>query len=329
MTITKKFLQNSVLAGTLISLLLFTPGCMNNRRSLKNGVWRATLERADGHQVVFNFAVTDSSGQEIIYVFNATERMRVDSIIFRGDSVFIQMPFFDSYFSAKINADGSLQGSWTKDYGDRLAVMPFHAIPGDSMRLPAYARPAGDISGSWAVTIPQEQDTFRAIGLFQQSGNLLTGTFMTPSGDYRYLQGVVSGDTMKLSGFDGCHALLFTAILEGADTLRGGKLYSINSKAASWFAERKQYDSLPAAYAVSDIKPGTVKLDFRLRDMQAGKEVSLSDSAFQGKVVVIQLLGSWCPNCMDETAFFTRYYRNNHQRGVAFIGVDFERTADF
>lgn len=256
--------------------------------------------------------------------------MKVDSILFNGDSVFIQMPFFDSYFKAKINQDGSLQGTWTKNYGNRLAVMPFYARPGDSARLTAYAKPYRNVSGSWAAYFPGEmKDTSKAIGLFDQNGDQLTGTFMTPSGDYRYLQGVVSGDTMKLTGFDGCHALLFTAIIDSTDHLSRGKLYSINSPVAPWYAEKKVFDSLPSAYAVSNIKPGTVKLRFRLKDMLTNKEVSIADSAFLGKVVVIQILGSWCPNCLDETKFFTQYYKENHQRGVDFIGVDFERTADF
>lgn len=326
--ITANSIKRKLLIATgFLSFLFFIAGCSYTSHSLRNGVWRATLQRADGQQVVFNFQVTDSSGKEVMYVFNAGERMEVDSILFKNDSVFIQMPFFDSYFKAKINQDGSLQGTWTKNYGNRLAVMPFHAIPGDSTRLTAYAKADKNISGSWAAYFPgRRNDTFRAIGLFQQNGNQLTGTFMTPSGDYRYLQGVVSGDTMKLSGFDGCHALLFTALINGDSTISNGKLYSINSKEMPWYAEKKVFDSLPSAYSVDNIKPGTVKLDFHLKNMLTGKVVSLADSNYLGKVVVVQILGSWCPNCMDETKFFTQYYKENHQRGVDFIGIDFERT---
>lgn len=323
----KKFMHKITWAAGLLGALLFMAGCSGNRASLKTGDWRAVLQRADGRQVVFNFEVTDSSGKDVIYVFNANERMRVDSILFDGDSVFIQMPFFGSHFKAKINTDGSLQGTWTKNYGNRLAVMPFHAVPNDSVRLLAYVKPTRNISGSWLAAFPgNRKDTFKAIGLFEQAGNQLTGTFMTPSGDYRYLQGVVSGDTMKLSGFDGCHALLFTALINDDSTISDGQLYSINSKPMPWYAEKKVFDSLPAAYSIDNIKPGTVKLKFRLKDMQTSKEVSVSDSNYLGKVVVIQILGSWCPNCMDETTFFTQYYKENHQRGVDFIGIDFERT---
>lgn len=324
------FWNKLLFASGFLGIMFFISGCSNHQTSLKSGIWRAVLQRADGHQIVFNFEVTDSSGKDVIYVFNANNRLKVDNILFSGDSVFIQMPFFGSYFKAKINKNGSLQGTWIKDYGNRLAIMPFHATPGDSTRLAAYTKTNKDISGSWAAYFPGEnKDTSRAIGLFTQEGNQLTGTFLVPSGDYRYLQGVVSGDTMKLSGFDGCDAWLFTAIIDDANHLSGGKMYFINNPAAPWYAEKKVFDSLPSAYAIDNIKPHTVKLDFHLKDMLTGKEVSLADSNFLGKVVVIQILGSWCPNCMDETKFLTQYYRDNHQRGVDFVGIDFERTADF
>lgn len=318
------------LSLSILASVFFSTGFIKTGPTLRDGVWRAVLQRTDGQQVVFNFKVEDSLGQKVIYVFNSNDRLRVDSITFKGDSVFIQMPFFGSYFDAKINKDGSLRGTWTKDYGDRLAVMPFHAMPGDETRLFSYARPTGNVTGSWAASFPgQRQDTFKAIGLFNQKGNQITGTFMTPSGDYRYLQGVVSGDTVKLSGFDGCHALLFTALINGKNTLSDGKLYSINSREMNWSAVRKTFKTLPSAYSVDNIQPGKVRLSFHLKDMLTSEEVSITDKKYLGKVVVVQILGSWCPNCMDETRFFTQNYKRYHQRGVDFIGIDFERTADF
>jgi thiol-disulfide isomerase/thioredoxin len=55
------------------------------------------------------------------------------------------------------------------------------------------------------------------------------------------------------------------------------------------------------------VKPGEEKLHFTFKDLE-GKAVSINDDKFKNKVVVIQLMGSWCPNCMDETAFLSDYY---------------------
>ncbi|HZW69617.1 MAG TPA: TlpA family protein disulfide reductase, partial [Hanamia sp.] len=88
--------------------------------TLPNGTWRAAIQREDGHRIVFNFVTKDSAGKKIMYVINGKEHLLVDSIISRGDSVFIQMPFFESGFAAKLNADGNLQGEWIKHYGKRV-----------------------------------------------------------------------------------------------------------------------------------------------------------------------------------------------------------------
>jgi thiol-disulfide isomerase/thioredoxin len=57
--------------------------------------------------------------------------------------------------------------------------------------------------------------------------------------------------------------------------------------------------------------------------------VSLKDERFRGKVVVIQIMGSWCPNCMDETAFLSAYYRGNRGRGVEMLALAYEYSTDF
>jgi len=76
------------------------------------------------------------------------------------------------------------------------------------------------------------------------------------------------------------------------------------------------------------VKPGEEKLHFTFKDLQ-GKPVSINDDKFKNKVVVIQLMGSWCPNCMDETAFLSDYYNKNKQRGVEIIALAYEYSTDW
>ncbi len=314
-----------------LGIILFLSQCKTKQQSkLQNGIWRAELQREDGKQVVFNFKLTDSANQKVIYITNADASLRVDSIKMKKDSIFIQMPFFGSHFNAKITQEGTLEGFWIKEYGSKKEKMPFSAVPNDSTRIPASAKANGNIDGTWATTFGTGENQRKAIGIFKQEDNRVTGTFLTPVGDYRYLQGVISGDTLKLSGFDGCHALFFTAQLDSSQKkLSNGLMYSINSDPRSWSASKRKYDSLPKAYAVKNIPQGSVKADFSLKDFRSGKEVSINDSTYNGKVVVIQILGSWCPNCMDETRYLAPYYNKNKDRGVELIGVAFERTADF
>src|SRR5699024_10661679 len=132
-----------------------------------------------------------------------------------------------------------------------------------------------------------------------------------------------------VTGFDGSHALLFTALIDSSNQLHNGEKYSINSKATPWHADKKEFDSLPAAYAVQSYQPGEIKMHFNLKDMQTGEMVSLEDSTFKNQVVHLLILGSWCPNCMDETPFMINVYNKHKDKDLKLLGIDFERTADF
>lgn len=80
--------------------------------------------------------------------------------------------------------------------------------------------------------------------------------------------------------------------------------------------------------AVTAVKAGSDgKPVFNFKDLE-GKPVSLADDRFKGKVVILQLMGSWCPNCMDETAFLSEYYRKNKDRGVEIIALAYELSTD-
>jgi peroxiredoxin len=295
----------------------------------KNGYWHATILRPDGKEIVFNFESKDSAGKKIIYVINGKEHLLVDSIETRTDSVFIEMPFYESSFKAKINNEGNLQGIWIKKFGERVQILPFTAIYNKKERFEVTAMPVANISGRWVTEFKSRNDVDTIVAEFKQEGSHLSGTFLDPTGDYRYLDGIVSGDSLKLSTFDGAHAYLFTAKVDDNKKISGGKFYSGATSIQEWNAVKNDDAQVTDGFGETKIKPGSVKLNFSFPNSDDGSEVSINDKKYQGKVVVIQILGSWCPNCMDETKFLSDYYNKNHQRGVEIIGLAYERTADF
>jgi peroxiredoxin len=296
---------------------------------LKNGYWRATILRPDGQQIVFNFQSKDSAGKKIIYVINGKEHLLVDSIQTRADSVFIEMPFFESSFKAKINKEGNLEGIWVKKYGERVQTLPFKAVHNTKERFEVSTSPVANISGRWVTEFKTKNNSDTIIAEFKQEGSHLSGTFLDPTGDYRFLDGVVSDDSLKLSTFDGAHAFLFTAKIDNDKKISGGKFYSGARSIQDWNAEKNAKAEVADGFGETKIKPGTGKLNFTFPDSNDGHEVSINDKKYKGKVVVIQILGSWCPNCMDETKFLSDYYNKNHQRGIEIIGLAYERTTDF
>jgi thiol-disulfide isomerase/thioredoxin len=297
--------------------------------TLKNGYWRATIDRPDGQQVVFNFQTKDSLGKKIIYVINGKEHLLVDSIETRDDSVFIQMPFYESGFRARIMNNGNLEGTWVKYFGYRVRTMPFKAEYGTKERFKISAPPVSNISGRWETKFMEENKVSTMAAEFKQEGSYVTGTFLDPTGDMRFLQGVVSGDSLKLSTFDGANAYLFTAKIDNKNKISGGKFYAGETGVENWNAERNGNAITSDEFSGTKIKPNSGKLNFSFKDSKDGHIVSINDKRFKGKVVVIQILGSWCPNCMDETKFLSDYYNKNHQRGIEIIGLAYERTTDF
>ena len=191
------------------------------KNSLSAGQWRGELERTDGNNIIFNFEVNNKEHKPTIYIRNAAERLAVDDITTVQDSIFIRLPFFDSQFRAVVVNNNQIKGVWIKRLADRNLVMPFTAVNNGtkSYRFKTLdKKPVANITGRWAASFSDaaHKRTVESVGVFNQEGTTLTGSFLNPSGDYRYLEGVVDGDSLKLSGFDGGYAVLFTAKIDDA-----------------------------------------------------------------------------------------------------------------
>lgn len=311
--------MRKIFTGAVILLLSFSGFA-------QQGWWRAELQRADGHSIVFNFEWKQENGRPAWYIRNAGERIPVKNITRQGDSLLVQMPVFESQFRLKYSK-GLLEGVWIKSGAVKSQVMPFVARPGVE-RFTQGAPARANISGRWATTFaPPNRPGEPAIAEFVQKGNTLTGTFLTPTGDYRYLEGIVKGDSLKLSCFDGGHAYFFTAAITGAATLGNGVFYSGAVGKEEWTAVKNSKATLDLSGSAMYLRPGEERLHFSFADLD-GKQVSISDERFKNKVVVVQLMGSWCPNCMDETAFLAGYYTKNRQRGVEIVALAYEYTTD-
>jgi thiol-disulfide isomerase/thioredoxin len=208
-------------------------------------------------------------------------------------------------------------------------AMDFSAEQGQPWRFFKTAeKPAFNITGRWLATFDENGKKDIRVGEFKQVGAHVTGTFLTTTGDDRYLDGTVAGNKLYLSAFDGGHAFLFIADIKDPKTLVNGKDQAEYAEATNWTAVADANAKLPDAYSLTYLKPGYKKIAFTFPDLN-GKKVSLSDPQFKNKVVIVQMLGSWCPNCMDETPYLVSYYKKFHARGVEVIGLAYERTSSF
>ena len=293
------------------------------------GNYTAYLVRQDNNTVVFTMEVAKENNETVFYIINADERIRISPVGITNDSVNFSMPVFESTFKAKRNADGSLRGIWVKGTAGAFQNWTFYAIPNQGYRFNKnQGSAAQNISGKWDVTITRGNGTPRkAVAEFEQNGDNLTGSFITPSGDYRFLEGIVTGDSLKLSTFDGAHAYTFYAKIAGAERITGGVYFSGYNGKETWSAVKDKNVKEPKQEQPTKLKPGETKLNFTFNDLE-GKPVSINDQRFKNKVVIVQLMGSWCPNCLDETKFLSEFYDKNRSRGVELVSLAYEYSTD-
>lgn len=302
---------------------------ISDSTKLSIGIWRGEIIRGDGNTIPFNFETRETAGKKVIYIINGSERLLVDNIRRQGDSLFIEMPFFDSHFSLRILNEQKLEGVWIKNYGTRQVAIPFIANFNISERYPLSKASAFNISGRWSVHFRSATDSTEAVGEFKQSGSRVTGTFLTITGDYRFLEGVVSGNALWLSTFDGGHAYSFVSKILDTNKMTDGFYYAGATSIETWVAEKNEQARLPDEFSQTRLKDSTnTFLHFKFPDLE-GHMVSINDPEFKNKVVIVQILGSWCPNCMDETRFISAYYLQNKSRGVAVVGLAYERTTSY
>lgn len=304
---------------SLIVITLILISCKNEglEKRLKNGTYRAVLEVQDSEKLPFIFKV-DSTG--IISFFNAEEVIETDEVEYRNDSIFIKAPVFEGYIAATFEGN-NLKGEFIKESLDR--IVPFTAEFGNKTRFETKTTPEANISGVWETVFSQgvADDEYIAKGIFKQNGDIITGTFRTTTGDYRYLEGVMDGNSMKLSTFDGAHAFLFTAKV--TDSTLNGQFYSGNHWKEPFTAKRNANYELPSADSLTFLKEGYDSLAFTFPDAN-GNQVSLSDDRFKDKVVIVQIMGTWCPNCLDESKYYTKYYKTNKNKDFEIVALAFE-----
>ena len=224
-------------------------------------------------------------------------------------------------------------GKWKKCRGkDEWVEMEFRA---ERDRSPLIGNGGGagvipddgrvsKFDGQWLVKFSKSDDP--AVAKIKDGfGTQLSGTFLTTTGDYRFLSGNDDDKNMSLSCFDGAHAFLFTAKLDDDEKLQGD-FWSSNTWHETWTAERDQSAKLPDAFEQTVMKKRATLDAVSFPDLD-GKMRKLTDPEYAGKARLIYVFGSWCPNCHDAAAYFAELKKK--YKDLSILGLAFELTGEF
>lgn len=290
------------------------------------GDYRVALQ-VPGGELPFGLELREQEGKLAASIVNGEERIPIDPVAAPIDELRLVIPGLQTEITARRTRAG-LEGAVTmvKKRAVRQRI-PFVATRGSDFGFFADHKPATpQVAGRWAVTFVDDSgEESNAVGEFRQQGSEVRGTFLTPTADHRYLSGEVRGDTLYLRSFNGGHAFLYHLRVSGEAMT--GDFWSGLASHERITAHRDEGATLGDAENAAKMKAGEDRLSFKLPDL-AGNEVSLDDARYRGKVVVVTLGGSWCPNCHDEAAFFAPWYRELQPLGLEIIGLMFEQYAD-
>jgi thiol-disulfide isomerase/thioredoxin len=269
--------------------------------------------------------VTSVKGDELNFtIHNAEEKIALKNIHLKGDSIFMEMPVFQTGFEGVY--DGTTMSGVLVKYDAVDYRLPFTAHKIDEL-VPILQNPCCDINKRYKVLFrPGQENEGHAIGEFKQEGNTVSGTFMTETGDYRYLGGTLEGNLMRLSAFDGNHLYVFKATVSEDGSMEG-MFFSGKTRADKWTAEINDEFKLADPDKLTYLKEGESELSFTF-NTTSDETIEYTKEKYLGKVVILQILGSWCPNCMDESKFLQEQYAKHNEEGLEIIGLAFERKRD-
>src|SRR5437763_24846 len=286
------------------------------------GLWDASVVVNGGVEVPFRMEVAGTGSAVKGSFFNGDQKVTSTTGQFENGALVLS---FDEY-GTKVEAtfkDGRLEGQYTR--GTRGAPYPFQAkrfapvAVGDKQIPP--------IAGLWNIQVKSSKGEAAWQLIVRQSGAEASAVILRVDGDTGMLTGSYREGKFVLSHFSGARPLRLELTPSADGTL--AVVQNKDNPLTAVRAEQAKARGLPEPSDPSrftSVKDPTEPLRFSFPDLN-GKIVSNTDPRFAGKVVIVAIGGSWCPNCHDETPFLVDLYKKYRSRGLEIVELSFEEEA--
>jgi len=297
-------------------------GAQAPRAAAPDGTWRAALDLAGG-PLKFRIEFATREGSLSARLCNADACQPFSAVTRRGeggDSLVLEMGDYAAAIRARVTSD-SLTGFY-RNVGNRgPRTIPFRAAPGS---WPVEPPPAA-LVGRWNATFnPVERPSPRVLD-FRRTALGLEGTIISNSGDYGLFWGRAEADSFSMAHFDGSFVYMLSGRVDG-DTLRG--IFHAGLRTQTPFvavrSTGRPHLTEPAEVVRADTD-GPFRFAFPSID---GRMVTSEDPRFRDKVVIVEILGTWCPTCHDAAPTIASLHRRYQDRGLEVVGLAYEVTGD-
>ena len=299
----------------IILILLSFLGCGDDYK-ISSGSYIGNLYTSDNLEIPFNLYILND---DLVQIYNHKQIVEMEKISYEKDSFIIKSPVFEGYFKGKKSADG-MEGYFINKSLKRKTK--FKASPGHERFKLEINKDGYNFLGEWKVVFNIGQlDEYEAIGLFSQEDSKVLGSVRTKTGDYGFLEGISEGNRIILSTFNGAYSYLFKGEVNN-DTIKGF-IYSGNYSKKPFVAYKDKDFYLPDPNSLTEMNDQSDNFEFSFED-SSGVIISDKDSIFKDKVVVVQIMGTWCPNCLDETVFISEFLNRNNYNDLRVVSLAFE-----
>ena len=270
-------------------------------------------------EVPFPFEITSAGGKTRASFLNGDLRITSTASAIEGDKVVFTFGQYGSKISATFK-DGVLAGQYERPKG-RGNPLPFKAARATAV-APNVKAPS--IDGVWIVQAKSNKGESAWRFIVDQKGAQVTATILRIDGDTGTLYGSFKDGKFVLGHFSGARPLLVEVTPNADGTLRISQNKQPGLLAARQAEAKANSLGTPTDPTMhTSMKDSNEPFRFSFPNLK-GEIESNTDAKFKGKVLLVNIAGSWCPNCHDETPFLVSLYKKYKSKGFEIVGLSFE-----
>ncbi len=319
-------LSNFAKLSLLFFLFFIGTSCQRNRdiNSLP-GIWNGIVYLQNQDEVALKLELKVEGEQVIGTILNGDERVTSTSGSFDGSNLKLKFDYYDAVLEGGF-ARREIIGTITRTWKQQKLARTFKMWKGGAKMIIPAAAEGKDLSGEWDMKVGEGEKQRLWRLLLTQKDSTLTGTILTPSGDWGTMTGEFAYGKMQVTRFDVINARLLRAQLNAQGQLEGMVDLGQGDAPRKVIAERVSATA-PVATQNTKVQNPTEPFKFAGIDL-TGKTIDATDPRFKNKVIVIEITGTWCPNCYDEAPLLKDMYARYQAQGLEVVGLSFEYTGD-